>query len=101
MPGRHVRAGAAVPAPAAAEFQPVYPLGTSGLVHPGPGTVPGAAIAAGRTEPGPAFRSDQIEATMKQDRFLTGILIFIGILVLAAVGLFFLRNKAPAYGPED
>lgn len=38
---------------------------------------------------------------MKQDRFLIGILVFIGVLVLAAVGLFILRNRAPAYGPED
>jgi hypothetical protein len=38
---------------------------------------------------------------MKQDRFLIGILIFIGLLVVAAVALFFVRNQAPAYGPED
>jgi hypothetical protein len=38
---------------------------------------------------------------MKQDRFLFGILIFIGGLVIAAVALFFLRSHAPAYGPED
>ena len=38
---------------------------------------------------------------MKQDKFLLGILVFIGLLVIAAVGLFFVRNQAPAYGPED
>jgi hypothetical protein len=38
---------------------------------------------------------------MKQDRFLLGILIFIGVLVLLALGLFFLRNETPEYGPED
>ena len=37
---------------------------------------------------------------MKQDRFLLGILIFIGVLVIVAVALFFVRNQAPAYGPE-
>ncbi len=38
---------------------------------------------------------------MKQDRFLLGILIFIGVLVVAALGLFFGRDRTPAYGPED
>jgi hypothetical protein len=38
---------------------------------------------------------------MKQDRFLMGILIFIGVLVAAALMLFFVRNEKPAYGPED
>ena len=38
---------------------------------------------------------------MKQDRFLVGILIFIGLLVIAALVLFFVRQEAPAYGPED
>jgi hypothetical protein len=38
---------------------------------------------------------------MKQDRFLFGILIFIGVLVVTAVALFIVRNHAPAYGPED
>jgi hypothetical protein len=38
---------------------------------------------------------------MKQDRFLLGILIFIGVLVIAAVALFFVRSNAPTYGPED
>ena len=38
---------------------------------------------------------------MKQDRFLLGILIFIGVLVVAALVLFFVRNEKPAYGPED
>jgi hypothetical protein len=38
---------------------------------------------------------------MKQDRFLIGILIFIGLLVVAALVLFFVRNETPAYGPED
>ena len=37
---------------------------------------------------------------MKQDRFLMGILIFIGVLVVAAVVLFFVRNEKPAYGPR-
>ena len=38
---------------------------------------------------------------MKRDRFLIGILVFIGLLVIAALVLFFIRNEAPAYGPED
>jgi hypothetical protein len=38
---------------------------------------------------------------MKQDRFLMGILSFIGLLVVAALVLFFVRNEKPAYGPED
>jgi hypothetical protein len=38
---------------------------------------------------------------MKQDRFLMGILIFISLLVVAALVLFFVRNEKPAYGPED
>ena len=38
---------------------------------------------------------------MKQDRFLMGILIFIIVLVVAALVLFFVRNDKPAYGAED
>ncbi|MEW5941441.1 MAG: hypothetical protein AB1750_17385 [Chloroflexota bacterium] len=39
---------------------------------------------------------------MKQDRFLVGILIGIGLLVALALGLFFTRqDSALAYGPED
>lgn len=38
---------------------------------------------------------------LQRDRFLSGILIFIGVLVIVALGLFFLRSRAPAYGPED
>ena len=38
---------------------------------------------------------------MKQDRFLLGILIFIGVLVVTALALFFFRNGKPAYGAED
>jgi hypothetical protein len=38
---------------------------------------------------------------MKQDRFLIGILVFIGLLVVAALALFFVRNGAPAYATED
>jgi hypothetical protein len=38
---------------------------------------------------------------MKKDRFLIGILIFIAVLVVAAVALFFVRGKTQAYGPED
>jgi hypothetical protein len=38
---------------------------------------------------------------MKHDRFLMGILIFIGVLVLAALALFFVRNEKPAYGAEN
>ncbi|MBN1372046.1 MAG: hypothetical protein JW987_08890 [Anaerolineaceae bacterium] len=37
---------------------------------------------------------------MKEDRFLTGILIGIAVLVIAAIGLFFLRREAQTYGPE-
>lgn len=38
---------------------------------------------------------------MKNDRFLTGILVFIGMLVVASVALFFFRNRTPVYGLED
>ena len=38
---------------------------------------------------------------MKQDRFLMGILAFIGVLVVTALVLFFVRNEKPAYGQED
>lgn len=38
---------------------------------------------------------------MKQDRFLIGILIFIGLLVAAALVLFFVRQDTRAYRPED
>jgi len=39
---------------------------------------------------------------MRQDHFLTGILIFIGFLVVLAVGLFFMRKGSEqVYGPED
>ena len=38
---------------------------------------------------------------MKKDRFLIGILIFIGLLVVVSVALFFIRGRNQAYGPED
>ena len=38
---------------------------------------------------------------MKQDRFLIGILIFIVILVVVALGLFFMRQDTQTYGLED
>lgn len=38
---------------------------------------------------------------MKQDRFLFGILIFIGVLVVAALVLFLVRQEGRDYGPED
>jgi hypothetical protein len=38
---------------------------------------------------------------MKQDRFLMGILIFIGVLVVAALALFFIRKDTQTYGAED
>ena len=38
---------------------------------------------------------------MKQDRFLIGILVFIGLLVVAALVLFLVRNRVPAYEAED
>jgi hypothetical protein len=38
---------------------------------------------------------------MKQDRFLIGILVFIGVLIIAALGLFLFRSRAAAYRPED
>ena len=38
---------------------------------------------------------------MKQDRFLLGILVFIALLVVAALVLFFVRPSTPAYLPED
>ncbi len=38
---------------------------------------------------------------MKQDRFLLGILIFIGVLVVAALALFFLRQDSQVYVADD
>jgi len=38
---------------------------------------------------------------MRQDRFLIGILIFIALLVIAALVLFFVRQDVQTYGPED
>ncbi len=39
---------------------------------------------------------------MRQDRFLSGILIFIAVLVVLAIGLFFYRQAGgQTYGPED
>jgi hypothetical protein len=38
---------------------------------------------------------------MKTDRFLTGILIGIGVLIVLALALFFLRREAVDYRVED
>lgn len=38
---------------------------------------------------------------MKQDRFLTGILIGIGVLVVAALAVFFVRRDGQSYVPDD
>ena len=38
---------------------------------------------------------------MKQDRFLAGILIGIGVLIIAALIVFFSRENKQTYGPED
>lgn len=38
---------------------------------------------------------------MKKDRFLIGILIFIVLLVAIALGLFYTRQGAETYGPDD
>jgi len=38
---------------------------------------------------------------MKHDRFLLGILVFIGLLVAAALALFFTRRESQTYGAED
>lgn len=38
---------------------------------------------------------------MKQDRFLTGILIGIGVLVIAALAVFFIRRDTQTYVQED
>jgi hypothetical protein len=38
---------------------------------------------------------------MKQDRFLTGILISIGVLVVVALAVFFLRRGSQTYIAED
>lgn len=38
---------------------------------------------------------------MKQDRFLTAILIGIAILVVAALALYFMRRQEAVYQPED
>ncbi|HEX2697000.1 MAG TPA: hypothetical protein VHM28_04780 [Anaerolineales bacterium] len=38
---------------------------------------------------------------MKQDRFLTGILIGIGLLIAAALVIFFARQDKQTYAPDD
>ena len=38
---------------------------------------------------------------MKQDRFLLGILIGIGVLIVIALGVFFARGRTQVYLPED
>ena len=38
---------------------------------------------------------------MKNDRFLTGILIGIGVIILLAVGIFFIRQDTSTYISED
>ena len=38
---------------------------------------------------------------MKQDRFLTGILIGIGVLIIAALAVFFIRKDAQTYIQDD
>jgi len=38
---------------------------------------------------------------MKQDRFLTGILIGIGVLVIAALAVFFTRKDTQTYASDD
>jgi hypothetical protein len=38
---------------------------------------------------------------MKQDKFLTGILIGIGVLILLALGLFFMRQDKRTYIPDN
>jgi hypothetical protein len=38
---------------------------------------------------------------MKQDRFLQGILVFIGLLVVVALALFFVRKGTATYQPGD
>ena len=38
---------------------------------------------------------------MKEDRFLTGILVGIALLVIASLSVFFLRKDAQTYLPED
>src|SRR5512146_2086771 len=41
-----------------------------------------------------------MEVSMKQDRFLTGILIGIGVLVIAALVVFFMRKDTQSYVSE-
>jgi hypothetical protein len=41
------------------------------------------------------------EVSMRQDRFLTGILIGIGILIIAALAVFFIRKDGQTYVSED
>ncbi len=38
---------------------------------------------------------------MKQDRFLLGILIGIGVLIIAALVVFFIRKDSQTYVPDD
>jgi hypothetical protein len=41
------------------------------------------------------------EAFMKQDRFLTGILIGIGVLIITALAVFFIRKDSQTYVGDD
>ena len=38
---------------------------------------------------------------MKQDKFLTGIILGVGVLVVVALGVFFLRREEESYMAED
>jgi hypothetical protein len=42
-----------------------------------------------------------MEVSMRQDRFLTGILIGIGVLIIAALVVFFMRRDGQSYVAED
>src|SRR5215216_6237317 len=42
-----------------------------------------------------------MEASMKQDRFLMGILIGIGVLIIVALAVFFIRKDEQSYVPDD
>jgi hypothetical protein len=47
------------------------------------------------------YNPAKLEALMKQDRFLSGILVGIGILIVIALGVFFTRQRTPVYLSED
>jgi hypothetical protein len=89
------------------------PLGSIGSGPAIVGTFCGHLLPAGRKTGAPGFTPFPValerpiqftrgkEGTMKQDRFLIGILVGIGVLVVAAFVLFFMRQSQMNYVADD